>query len=180
MSHERSSFLQSSTFSGNHAKEKGKETWNVKLISKFTFTVNWLWKENSELIWNSARAKIMKKIRSPDIWSEKLSTPPKSIIDYSTFYLLFLLISWNISSGCQDALFEHSTCAPILSHEILVLVWMSIDSLRRLKALSPFSASTWFLLPRFNILLFTWTSNQRGRHSKTFQNFLPLLKNKGR
>lgn len=53
----------------------------------------------------------------------KAFNPPKSIIDYSTFYLLFLFISWNISSGCQDALFEHSTCAPVLSHENLVLVW---------------------------------------------------------
>lgn len=31
-----------------------------------------------------------------------------------------------------------------------------------------------FFCPRFSVLFFSWTSNQRGRHSKTFQHFLSL------
>lgn len=111
----------------------------------------------------------------------KAFNPLKSIIDCSTFDLLFLLISWNISSGCQDALFEfeHSTCAPILSHENLVSVWQFRQT--HFDVLKLFCSSALakvlrhaFCCPRFSVLLFSWTSNQRGRHSKTFQHFLFL------
>lgn len=81
--------------------------------------------------------KIMKEISSQ-------ICHPKSIIDYSTFYLLFLFISWNIRLRRYEAflLFLHldfSICVSILSHESFVFCFPIFCRLRNrnLKASSP-------------------------------------------
>lgn len=146
---QRESLLFQKKICNEHRMER--KMWNVKLLSNsFPWSIGSEKKyrhqyEQCEGILISSSKKIMKEIFSHRYLIVKAAPPsaatqphPKSIIDYSTFYLLFLFISWNITLECHGA-FPLPTLPHVLQFWVMGISLfcfpISIDLQRCLKAL---------------------------------------------